>query len=259
MPVAACTRRTRWRGCSPTPTPTRSACPTRACRSSTRSSTSATTPSPSAPTARGPTSPPSCARTGLPLFSVDTHRPAGDFDVLAFNLSAELVYTNVLECIDLAGIPLHAAAARRRRRRSSSPAATARSTPSRWPTSSTSPCSATARRSSARSPRCVGGVEAGRQARRVAASALLRDLAAVEGVYVPSLYECTYDGAAPRRRHAPVRRRARAGREAHDRRPRPPGRTRSSSSCRSPRSCTTGSTSRCSAAAPGAAASARPA
>jgi radical SAM family uncharacterized protein len=45
----------------------------------------------------------------LPLFSVDTHRPARDFDVLAFNLSAELVYTNVLNCIDLAGIPLHAA------------------------------------------------------------------------------------------------------------------------------------------------------
>src|SRR5881227_1892906 len=29
----------------------------------------------------------------LPLFSLDTHRPADDFDLLAFNLSAELVYT----------------------------------------------------------------------------------------------------------------------------------------------------------------------
>ncbi len=46
---------------------------------------------------------------GLPLFSVDTHRPAGSFDLLAFNLSAELVYTNVLECIDLAGVPVRAA------------------------------------------------------------------------------------------------------------------------------------------------------
>src|ERR1051325_11111421 len=35
---------------------------------------------------------------GLPLFSVDTHRPASEFDILAFNLSAELVYTNVLNC-----------------------------------------------------------------------------------------------------------------------------------------------------------------
>ena len=43
---------------------------------------------------------------GIPLFSVDTHRPAHEFDVIAFNLSSELVYTNVLNCIDLAGIPL---------------------------------------------------------------------------------------------------------------------------------------------------------
>jgi radical SAM family uncharacterized protein len=46
---------------------------------------------------------------GLPLFSVDTHRAAGAFDILAFNLSAELVYTNVLNCIDLAGVPVRAA------------------------------------------------------------------------------------------------------------------------------------------------------
>ncbi len=43
---------------------------------------------------------------GLPLFSVDTHRAATDFDVLAFNLAAELVYTNVLNCVDLAGVPV---------------------------------------------------------------------------------------------------------------------------------------------------------
>jgi radical SAM family uncharacterized protein len=46
---------------------------------------------------------------GLPLFSVDTHRAAGEFDVLAFNLSAELVYTNVLNMIDLAGAPVRSA------------------------------------------------------------------------------------------------------------------------------------------------------
>ncbi len=45
----------------------------------------------------------------LPLFSVDTHRPAVEFDLVAFNLSAELVYTNVLNCIDLAGVPVRAA------------------------------------------------------------------------------------------------------------------------------------------------------
>lgn len=46
---------------------------------------------------------------GLPLFSVDEHRPASDFDILAFNLSAELVYTNVLNLVDLAGCPVRSA------------------------------------------------------------------------------------------------------------------------------------------------------
>ncbi|HWD53579.1 MAG TPA: TIGR03960 family B12-binding radical SAM protein [Acidimicrobiales bacterium] len=46
---------------------------------------------------------------GLPLFSVEQHLPAAAFDVLAFNLSAELVYTNVVNLIDLAGLPVHAA------------------------------------------------------------------------------------------------------------------------------------------------------
>ncbi|HEX4984125.1 MAG TPA: TIGR03960 family B12-binding radical SAM protein [Ilumatobacteraceae bacterium] len=43
---------------------------------------------------------------GVPLFSVDTHRAAGEFDVFAFNVSAELVYTNVLNMLDLAGVPV---------------------------------------------------------------------------------------------------------------------------------------------------------
>jgi radical SAM family uncharacterized protein len=44
----------------------------------------------------------------VPLFSVDSHRPADEFDLLAFNLSSELVYTNVLNMIDLAGVPVRA-------------------------------------------------------------------------------------------------------------------------------------------------------
>jgi radical SAM family uncharacterized protein len=46
---------------------------------------------------------------GVPLFSVENHLPASVFDVLAFNLSAELVYTNLVNLIDLAGVPLHTA------------------------------------------------------------------------------------------------------------------------------------------------------
>jgi radical SAM family uncharacterized protein len=46
---------------------------------------------------------------GLPLFSVENHLPARAFDVLAFNLSAELVYTNLLNMVDLAAVPVRAA------------------------------------------------------------------------------------------------------------------------------------------------------
>jgi radical SAM family uncharacterized protein len=46
---------------------------------------------------------------GLPLFSLDSHRPASDFDVLGFNLSAELTYTNLLNMVDLAGVPVRSA------------------------------------------------------------------------------------------------------------------------------------------------------
>jgi len=46
---------------------------------------------------------------GVPLFSVENHLPARAFDILAFNLSAELVYTNVLNMLDLAEMPVRAA------------------------------------------------------------------------------------------------------------------------------------------------------
>ncbi|GAB3111877.1 TIGR03960 family B12-binding radical SAM protein [Janibacter alkaliphilus] len=46
---------------------------------------------------------------GVPQFTVDNHRPVGDFDVLGVSFSTELGYTNLLTALDLAGIPLHAA------------------------------------------------------------------------------------------------------------------------------------------------------
>ncbi|MDR2895117.1 MAG: TIGR03960 family B12-binding radical SAM protein, partial [Propionibacteriaceae bacterium] len=45
----------------------------------------------------------------VPQFSWESHRPIGDFDVIGVGLSTELGYTNLLEALDLAGIPLHAA------------------------------------------------------------------------------------------------------------------------------------------------------
>ena len=44
----------------------------------------------------------------IPQFTVDSHRPVRDFDVLGLSFSTELGYTNMLTALDLAGIPLHA-------------------------------------------------------------------------------------------------------------------------------------------------------
>ncbi len=44
----------------------------------------------------------------LPLFSLETFTPLGQFDVLGFTLQHELTYTNVLSMLDLAGVPLRA-------------------------------------------------------------------------------------------------------------------------------------------------------
>ena len=48
-------------------------------------------------------------REGLPLFTLETWRPVREVDVLGITLQAELTYSNVLEVLDLAGIPLRAA------------------------------------------------------------------------------------------------------------------------------------------------------
>jgi radical SAM family uncharacterized protein/radical SAM-linked protein len=45
---------------------------------------------------------------GVPLFSIESRRPARDFDVIGFTLQYELHYAEVLAMLDLAGIPLRA-------------------------------------------------------------------------------------------------------------------------------------------------------
>jgi radical SAM family uncharacterized protein len=46
---------------------------------------------------------------GVPQFTVDAHRPIGEFDVFGVSFSTELGYTNLLTALDLAGIPLRSA------------------------------------------------------------------------------------------------------------------------------------------------------
>jgi radical SAM family uncharacterized protein len=46
---------------------------------------------------------------GIPLYSLETHHPLAAFDLIGFSLPYETLYTNVLQTLDLAGIPLFAA------------------------------------------------------------------------------------------------------------------------------------------------------
>jgi len=141
---------------------------------------------------------------GVPLFSVDTHRPAAAFDLLAFNLSAELGYTNVLNCIALAGVPERAA-----HRGAGHPLVVAggHCTFNPEPLADFVDVFVIGD-----GEEVVGEVtEVVRDwkasLRPVPRQAVLRELAHVAGVYVPSMYDAAYDGPrllAVTPRHADV-------------------------------------------------------
>src|SRR3954452_21898768 len=133
-------------------------------------------------------------RRQLPLFSVDTHRPAADFDLVAFNLSAELVYTNVLNCIDLAGVPVHA-----ERRGPEHPLIVVGGHCAFNPEPLADFVDVVVL---GEGEEVIGQitevVTAWKASGRTEGSRLrvLRDLAQIPGVYVPSLYDVVYDGPA---------------------------------------------------------------
>ncbi len=127
---------------------------------------------------------------GLPLFSVDTHRPASDFDLLAFNLSAELVATNLLNCIDLAGVPVRAA-----ERGAHHPLVVAggHCTYNPEPLADFVDAFVIGDGEEVISE-ITEVVGAWKRSGRGNREGVLRELATVPGVYVPSLYEVEYDG-----------------------------------------------------------------
>lgn len=45
-------------------------------------------------------------REQIPLFSLESQRPVKDFDFLGFTLQFEMCYTNILQVLDLSGIPM---------------------------------------------------------------------------------------------------------------------------------------------------------
>ena len=127
---------------------------------------------------------------GVPLFSVDTHRPATDFDLLAFNLSAELTYTNLLNCIDLAGVPVRAA-----ERRDHHPLVVVggHCTYNPEPIADFVDLVVLGDGEEAVSE-ITEVISDWKSGGRVDRESVLRALCSVPGVYVPAAYEATYDG-----------------------------------------------------------------
>jgi radical SAM family uncharacterized protein/radical SAM-linked protein len=125
---------------------------------------------------------------GIPLFSTESFAPVADFDVLGFSLQAELNYSNIVNMLDLAGLPVW-----QRDRRENDPIVLGGG-----------PCTA--------NPEpiadffdafLIGDAEealplflkAYAKARRegLPRGDLLAKLASIEGIYVPSFYDVTYD------------------------------------------------------------------
>ncbi len=122
-----------------------------------------------------------------PLFTLETKRPLRDFDIIGFSLGYELGYTNVLNMLDLAGIPILASD-----RNDTHPIVIAGGS-----------CCLNPEPLADFIDACVVGdgeevvpeiLDACREHRGEGKAGLLRRLAALEGVYVPSLYDVEYDG-----------------------------------------------------------------
>jgi len=125
---------------------------------------------------------------GIPLFSVESFAPAADFDVLGFSLQAELNYSNILNMLDLAGLPVW-----QRDRREGDPIVLGGG-----------PCTANCEPIADFFDAFLVGdaeeallafMDACRAAREegLPRREILVRLAALDGVYVPSLYHVTYE------------------------------------------------------------------
>lgn len=130
---------------------------------------------------------------GVPLLSLETSSPVASFDVVGFTLAHELIATNVIEALDLAGIPLRAAD-----RDDEDPVIFAGG-PSAW---NCEPICALfdAVLLGDGEGEIVDAARAVRDARAAGASRseVLRALSRVQGVYVPSLYDVVVDETSTR-------------------------------------------------------------
>jgi len=135
-------------------------------------------------------------REGLPLYSLETHHPLNEFDLIGVSLPYEQLYSNVLNLLDLGGVPVRAAD-----RDATHPIVLAGGHATYNPDPMADFVDAFAigegEEVIVEVARCI---EQWKREGHRSRSDLLRGLARIEGVYVPSLYDVAYhlDGTIAR-------------------------------------------------------------
>ncbi|MHB0976542.1 MAG: TIGR03960 family B12-binding radical SAM protein [Candidatus Aquicultorales bacterium] len=124
---------------------------------------------------------------GVPLFALESDDPVADFDILGFTLQYELTYTNILNMLDLAGIPVFAA-----ERMSDHPLVIAGG-PGAFAPEPIAPFfdAVAVGDGELLFPDIIETAKKGKE-KGLDRPALLKALAVIPGVYVPSLYEAEY-------------------------------------------------------------------
>ncbi len=130
---------------------------------------------------------------GVPLLSLETSSPVASFDVVGFTLAHEMIATNIVETLDLAGIPIRA------EDRDEDDAIIFAGGPSAW---NCEPLCAMfdAVLLGDGEGEIVEAAQAVRDARAAGATRaeVLKALSKVRGVYVPSLYDVVVDETSTR-------------------------------------------------------------
>lgn len=123
----------------------------------------------------------------IPLFSLETHHPLSQFDIIGFSLPYETLYTNTLNLLDLAGLPLYAA-----ERNEEHPLVIAGGHAVHNPEPMHAFIDAFVVGEGEEVIHEIIQVHQAWKARRSTRQDLLESLAQIWGVYVPSFYQVTY-------------------------------------------------------------------
>lgn len=126
-------------------------------------------------------------REGLPLYALESGDPIAEFDIIGFSMGYEMAYTNVLNMLDLAGLPL-----RSEDRTELTPIVVAGGT-SMYNPEPLSPFVDLVSLGEGEDV-TVEMIQLYRKAKRKRWSKVqfLREASQIQGLYVPSLYEVTY-------------------------------------------------------------------